>query len=380
MFRILKISMVFLLGFLGATAYAQTQAEEAQQLQQVQQLTQQPAVRRATSPLQAQLEATRTRAERLRQQFRRQQTQISGGNQPPAANNAPAQNNAQRATQPRRNNARQNDRGGAVAPTQKQVMSIPDAIDEMAFRRMVKSLMPLKPEYIARLKKQLHENELAEASAPKVPPKPVAGSQFVNLAPGSTPPVIRLSQGFVTSVVFLDSTGSPWPIAAYDIGNPKAFNIQWDRKSNTMMIQAKTLYTYGNLAVRLRDLNTPVMLTLIPGQKVVDYRLDFRVQGYGPNATLPRTQRMPQAAGDPRLLSILDGVPPDGSTVLRVSGGRAQAWSHGGNLYLRTRLAVLSPGWVAKITSADGLHVYKMTMTPVVLVSDHGKVVKLRVG
>ena len=50
------------------------------------------------------------------------------------------------------------------------------------------------------------------------------------------------------------------------------------------MVQARSTYTYGNLAVKLAMLNTPVMLTLVPGQKVVDYRVDLRIQGLGPNA------------------------------------------------------------------------------------------------
>ncbi|KTC85951.1 MULTISPECIES: DotH/IcmK family type IV secretion protein [Legionella] len=254
-----------------------------------------------------------------------------------------------------------------------------ELIDIKAFEGVTRQLFPLTPEQILRLKQLYHSNEFAEASTAGTPPKPTATSQIVNLSPGSTPPVIRLSQGFVSSLVFLDSTGAPWPISAYDLGDPSAFNIQWDKTSNTLMIQALKLYNYGNLAVRLRGLNTPVMLTLIPGQKAVDYRVDLRIQGFGPNAkTMPMEEGLPPSANDV-LLHVLDGVPPAGSQRLTVSGGDARAWILNDRMYVRTNLTILSPGWIGSMTSADGMHAYEMQKSPVLLVSWHGKVMQLKV-
>jgi intracellular multiplication protein IcmK len=252
-------------------------------------------------------------------------------------------------------------------------------IDALAFAGVEKQLFPLEPKKIVKLHDLFNKNERAKAQSPDTPPKPTATSQFVNLSPGSTPPVIRLSQGFVSSLVFLDSTGAPWPITAYDLGDPASFNIQWDKVSNTLMIQSIKLYTYGNLAVRLKGLNTPVMLTLIPGQKAVDYRVDLRIQGFGPNAkNLPMETGLPPSASDV-LLHVLDGVPPQGSTRLVVSGGDARAWLLNEKMFIRTNLTILSPGWIGSMTSADGMHAYEMQKSPVLLVSWHGKVMQLKV-
>ncbi len=254
-----------------------------------------------------------------------------------------------------------------------------EMIDELAFKGVENQLFPLDPEKIQNLRKKYNQNEFAKTTDVDTPPKPTATSQFVNLSPGSTPPVIRLSQGFVSSLVFLDSTGAPWPISAFDLGDPSSFNIQWDKTGNTLMIQATKLYTYGNLAVRLSGLNTPVMLTLIPGQKAVDYRVDLRVQGYGPNAkSLPMEEGMPPSASD-ALLHVLDGVPPTGSTRLVVSGGDARAWLLDNKMFVRTNLTILSPGWIGSMTSADGMHAYEMQKSPVLLVSWHGKVMQLKI-
>lgn len=257
--------------------------------------------------------------------------------------------------------------------------SAEEIIDEKAYEKMQQQLFPLSPDQVVKLHQAYNTQAFAESSPVGVPPKPTATSQFVNLSPGSTPPVIRLAQGFVSSLVFLDSTGAPWPISAYDLGDPASFNIQWDHTSNTLMIQALKLYNYGNLAVRLRGLNTPVMLTLVPGQKAVDYRVDLRVQGYGPNAKgLLMDEGLPPSANDV-LLHVLDGVPPDGSQRLTVSGGDARAWLLNDKMFVRTNLTVLSPGWIASMTSADGTHAYEMLKSPVLLVSWHGKVMQLKV-
>lgn len=273
-------------------------------------------------------------------------------------------------------------RANPVSPEQQTAGGTPgvvseDDIRDQAFNAVVQNQLPMTPEQIQRLRQLFNESQFAATSMPGTPPRPAATSQMVNLAPGSTPPVIRLAQGFVTSLVFIDSTGAPWPIANYDIGNPTAFNIQWNKSDNTLMIQATTLYTYGNLAVRLQGLNTPVMLTLIPGQRAVDYRVDLRIQGMGPNASPIPVIGLPGTAS-PELLGVLDGVPPAGSTEIKVCGGGAQAWVRGDLLFVRTRYTILSPGWTATMSSADGTKAYQMSKAPLLLVAENGRVVQLK--
>ena len=249
-----------------------------------------------------------------------------------------------------------------------------------AFRGLANQAFPLSPEQIKTLSSMLDATQRAQAAAPNDrPPMPTSTSLLVDLDPGATPPVIRLSRGFVSSLVFVDATGAPWPIEAYDLGDPKAFNIQWNKKSNTLMVQAMSAYNYGNLAVKLQDLNTPVMLTLVPGQQQIDYRVDLRLPEKGPlaKATIQGSELPEQA--DKTLLNILDGVSPQGAKRLDVSGGVAQAWLLGDALYVRTRFTLLSPAWMSKMSSADGMNAYKLQLTPLLLVSRYGKVMQLKV-
>lgn len=254
------------------------------------------------------------------------------------------------------------------------------SVGRAAFVSVVHNLMPLNPQQIITLRNMFDQSQQAVAKYPGVPPKPTSSSILVNMSPGSTPPVIRLRAGYVTSLVFLDSTGQPWPVVGYDLGNPKAFNIQPtapDGKSATLIVQALVRYEQGNLAVMLKGESTPVMLTLMPGQHAVDYRVDLRVPGLGPNATVSMIG-IP-AAASPVLLAFLDGVPPAGAKLLDVEGPPAQAWLFGGRIYLRTRLSILSPGWLATMSSPDGTHVYKLMKTPIVLVSQRGALAQLSI-
>ena len=247
-----------------------------------------------------------------------------------------------------------------------------------AFNAMMQQNMPLSPQQVLKLRQQIDIAQRASAMPPTVPPKPVSTTLMVNLAPGATPPAIRLAQGYVSSLVFVDSSGSPWPIASFDIGNPKSVNMQWDGKSNIILIQAISPYSYGDIVIRLVGLDTPITLELVSGQRVVDYRVDLHVSGMGPNAKdMPLGSNLPASANQ-LLLNVLDGIAPAGSKQLHVNGADAMAWQLAGKIYLRTRLTVLSPGWVGKMVSPDGMQAYELPATSSILVSKFGDPVELK--
>jgi intracellular multiplication protein IcmK len=265
---------------------------------------------------------------------------------------------------------------GMVAALQDSALG-DTGMSQQAFANMVRSLMPLSPDQIRTLRQLFDRSQKAAATSPGTPPRPTSTTIMVNLAPGATPPVIRLSNSFVSSLVFLDSTGQPWPIQAYDIGDPGSFNVQWNRSGNTLLVQPTTTYKSGNIAVMLKGKDTPIMVTLVPGQHAVDYRADLRVPGMGPNAK-PTTSSLPSVA-NPSLLTFLNGVPPQGAKRMQVTGGPAQAWLYKGKVYLRTSLTLLSPSWMSSMSSPDGTHIYEITKTPIVLASYQGQMVQLKV-
>lgn len=258
-----------------------------------------------------------------------------------------------------------------------QVQPSEDA--DIAFNQLLQQNMPLSPQQVLELHQQIDVSQRAAATPPVVPPKPVSSTLMINLAPGTTPPAVRLAQGYVSSLVFVDSTGAPWPIAAFDIGNPKAVNIQWDGKSNILILQAVNPYSNGDIVVQLVGLPTPITLELVAGQRVVDYRVDIHVAGIGPNTKeLPIGTALPNSANQ-LLLGVLDGVAPAGSKPLSVKGIDALAWLLGERIYLRTRFTVLSPGWIGTMVSSDGMHAYEIPRTSSVLISRYGEPVEIRI-
>ncbi len=249
-----------------------------------------------------------------------------------------------------------------------------------AFEVLMQQNMPMSPEQVVKMRQRIDLSQRASAITPNIPPKSVSSTIMVNLAPGATPPAVRLSQGYVSSLVFVDSTGTPWPIASFDVGNPKAVNMQWDGKSNILLMQSVTPYISGDIVVRLVGLPTPITLELVSGQRVVDYRVDIHVSGIGPNTKeLPLGTDLPNSANQ-LLLGVLDGVAPAGSRALNVTGAsNTQVWMLGDKMYMRTRFTVLSPGWVGKMVSPDGMIAYEIPKTSTVLISRYGEPVQLKV-
>lgn len=252
-------------------------------------------------------------------------------------------------------------------------------IRDHAFKELLEKTMPLTPKQIRTLRKQKDASQRAAAATPSVPPKPVATTLPVDLSPGVTPPVIRLSAGFVTSLVFIDATGEPWPVVDYSLGNPDTFNMQWDKKTNTLFVQSTNTYAAGNLAIRLKDLNTPIMLSLVSGQRNVDYRVDLRVQGRGPNALAAVTSNDYGNNMPPELISVLDGIAPQNGKELQVSNNMGRAWLHNDNLIFRTKFTLLSPAWSTVVSSPDGTKVYSLTPTPLILAMLDGRPTKIHI-
>ncbi|OGT46353.1 MAG: hypothetical protein A3F17_04235 [Gammaproteobacteria bacterium RIFCSPHIGHO2_12_FULL_41_15] len=257
------------------------------------------------------------------------------------------------------------------------VKPVPGAsLQDQAFAGVTHQLMPMTPEQIKLMKQMYNERMQASLANPTGAPKPVSSSMYVNLAPGATPPVVRCASGFISTLVFLDATGEPWPVQAIDNGDPQSYNVHFS--NNSLMLQALTQFQSANIAVMLKGLSTPLMITLMPGQKEVDYRVDMRIPKMGPNASqtmsgLPLTE-------SPQLLNILDGVPPADAKEVQVTGGdQCQAWVIGAKLYLRTRMNLVSPSWISTVSSADGTHAYELEKTPVLLALLHGNMVRLSV-
>ncbi|CAG9260885.1 Vesicle coat complex COPII, subunit SEC24/subunit SFB2/subunit SFB3 [Burkholderia diffusa] len=248
-------------------------------------------------------------------------------------------------------------------------------------------ISPFSSDEIIKLRKGLESSRKAKAYHP-VRTVPRISSISLDLAPGSALPIARVMPGEQTTIVFVDSTGAPWPLAAAPrVSDNHYFDVEWLQDTPSIVISAMTSYEDGNIAVFLRGLATPVIVKLATGEpdssetsRVVDYRLDIRVPGRGPNAKAPLIGPGRIALYDDTMQAFLDGIPPKDATRVKVHGAvpaRTQIWQLGDAMFVRTSDDIQS-AFDESISAADGTRVYRLPPTPYITLSEAGRAVTLQ--
>lgn len=248
--------------------------------------------------------------------------------------------------------------------------------------RYTQTYFGASPEQIRELYKIVSGSQQAVAQ-PGPPPKPVTGTISVSLSPGSTPPVIRTYMGNTSTFVVVDSSGAPWPVENFRVGNGTAFQLNRldAAQGSSFALDTMAPYAASNLVLKLSGVATPVVINLIAGQKELDARVEVRVQGRGPNAVSATGVVLPKGV-DSRLLPILNGISPEGGKLLAVNGLEGvRAWMMpSGRMVVRTPVKIISPASPTFVSSADGTYVYEFMPTTQLMGLVDGQFVTLDVG
>lgn len=255
-----------------------------------------------------------------------------------------------------------------------------DSFRGEAFDKALKTLLPLKPDEIRTLLEHF-DRTVESTQLPVHPyPRPELVVQNISLDPGVAPLTVRLAYGYVTTLSIVDSSGEPWPIEDISwVGDFKIHESTVTDTTNILRVSPETKFAHGNISMRLVGLNAPVIMTFETNRDVVHYRFDAVVPKRGPTSKTPLIERgIELTSGDPDMSVALSGVVPGDADILNVSGvdGRTSAYVYNGLTYIRTPLTLLSPGWDSSVTSADGTKIYALEETPVVLLSDKGRMVR----
>ncbi len=252
---------------------------------------------------------------------------------------------------------------------------VQEGIRQDAFDAAITGLFPLRPSDIEVL---IHRYDKTQRTVEKPIhgyPTPEVRVQTVSLDPGVMPMTIKTAVGHVTTLNLLDVTGAPWPIQ--DISWAGNFEVtEPEEGGHVIRITPLELVAYGNISIRLLTLKTPITIALRTDKDSVQYRVDARIPEYGPYASAPLIDGgSERVAGNKLINAVLDGTPPQGAVRLDVTGvdGRTSAFRIGQFVYVRTPLTLLSPGWERSVSSADGMNVYALNDTPVLLLSDRGR-------
>lgn len=255
--------------------------------------------------------------------------------------------------------------------------------NEESFNSSLKQLLPMSPDQIRKTLDTFKDSRQA-AETPITMPTPRVGVETISLDPSQMPPVIKTAPGRVTTITILDETGAPWPIQ--DVSWAGKFEMTPPEEGgHVIRVTPQSAHGAGNISIRLVDLITPITFTVQTGLDEVYYRFDARIPKRGPLAKTPLIEYggLKTVTGtDENLVQILDGTPPSSSEKLKVEGvdGRTNVWRVSGRIYLRTPLTLLSPAWSSSVTSADGMNVYTLNDTPVILLSDDGLMVQARIA
>jgi intracellular multiplication protein IcmK len=250
-----------------------------------------------------------------------------------------------------------------------------EEIRREAFDAAITGLFPMRPNEIKEVLRQYDTTTRAVEEPVYGIPTPKISVETISLDPGVAPMTLKTATGHITTLSLLDATGAPWPIQ--DIGWAGDFEvIEPEEGGHIIRITPMAIAAYGNMSIRLLGLKTPVTIMLTTSKDEVQYRVDARIAEFGPQSAPQIIEGGSEiVAGNDTIMSILDGTPPNGATRLAVGGvdGRTTAYKLNNMTYVRTPLTLLSPGWQQSVTSADGMNVYALNDTPVLLLSDKGR-------
>jgi intracellular multiplication protein IcmK len=211
---------------------------------------------------------------------------------------------------------------------------------------------------------------------------PRISSLTVNLSPGASLPVLRTTTTQGSTVMFMDSTGAPWPLNAPPYNaNSDGFTVSYIPDSSVMTVQARRLYDRGSVTVYLKGLTAPVVIDINSGEassqtssRIIDSRLDLRIPQRGPQAKKLPTGQSKIGLNNPTLQAFLDGIPPKEARQLKTRGDLpdTQVWQMGDDLYIRSRSEIRDEFELTQ-SSGDGTWLYKLPLTPEVAFSHAGK-------
>lgn len=238
---------------------------------------------------------------------------------------------------------------------------------------------PLTPKEIVNLRKSIEERKDAftENISGAPPARPTSTQTTIDLTPGATPPVLRLALRQGATITFVDLAGRPWPVEASDNFNAEGYKVTGlaEHAFSVGLIKPQI----GNVAFKLKDIVRPVMVTVMPAQDATDYNLDLVVPkfvGGVPPTAMASAAPAPSHMSD-ELMAYLYRSPPRSARRLNVAGSATDeimAWQISPtSMAVRTSAQVLSPAWIRRQGSTDGVFVYQLPLTPVVVIAQGGE-------
>lgn len=267
-----------------------------------------------------------------------------------------------------------------TAPDGYVLLPPPDITNrEQIFQRQGYVNFPLTPAQIRALRKQQLEIEQAK-DAPLIKPEIRSRAVVLSFESGAKIPEVEIAPGHVASLVFLDASGNPWPLAdAPIIGDKDRFSVLVPKKMpNIVSVSTRTVTGMTNMSIVLENQPVPVNIILKSSKKYHDIRVDLTTAITGPKTEKQMASGlgsvMPSQPADQTMMLFVSGVPPKEAKEIKVEDetGSMRAWLYGERLFVRTIRPLTSPAWEAEAHGASGVKVYRLEPTPFILFFDKG--------
>lgn len=261
-------------------------------------------------------------------------------------------------------------------PAPSQPMPTPMPFDKV--QSTIDQSFPMIPDEVVRLLRAIDERQTAAQQNVTGRPlaTPVTSADTLDLSPGSTPPVVRVSMGQGAVLSFADSAGRPWPIVDNRLFNDRAYTgalIGPHLYSLTM----KTRET-ASLTIILKDLPRPILITLQPAGDQTDYLKEYTIPrflgGEPPPAVAASSREGALSFNSPELLNYLYRTPPKGVKQLIVGGlPGVMVWQTSPTkMVVRTSGQVVIPAFSRRHASSDGVAVFEVPLSPVISITEGG--------
>ena len=286
----------------------------------------------------------------------------------------------------------------AAEAAEKKAEALRHQQHEEAFARSLEDLLPLGPDEV---RTYLDQKERLDNAALPDPARMRTHTRTLSGSVQDEPPVIHLTAGYSSTLLFQDVTGAPWPVLSAILGNARAYAVsqprveaaaagenrgkgaeaeQGERNVHSHIVNLVPLRNHAssNLVLTLEGAEYPVVLHLVTGSGRREGRLNdaltiFRVQKEGPGARTPVLGPVQEPVSE-ELLAFVHGVPPKGAVRLRTrpADPGVQVWAYEGSLYVRSIYQAVWPAW-ERSAACEDVHLYVMPVTASIVVSKNGR-------
>lgn len=236
---------------------------------------------------------------------------------------------------------------------------------------------PLPPSSIIDMRKK--DQELNKAKSIRIGAPVKETFSTVNLEPDQQTPIeIKVVPGYISTLTFFDSTGSPWPVEYAKPGD-KSFSFTLVGKSgNILNIDTSKLYADSNASIGLVGMDTNFTITLVANDTENTTKKSFRIADRGPKAkndVIMGDDTVDNAPNE--MFDIINGRLDSLKNIkpLKVNGVQADAYSYNKFTYIVSKYKMLSPARENSMSLPNGKTIYKIYPTSSLTFSVDGKMI-----